>query len=61
MGQFRQCWCGWQTVGSAPGENRSYNVAKQGELVVRWLPFPMQTKFRLTWESSQNKYHPAEP
>jgi hypothetical protein len=32
MGNFVQCWCGWQTVGSASDENR-FTVCEQARRV----------------------------
>jgi Pectate lyase superfamily protein len=37
-GHFGLCWCGWQTVGSAPDENR-FTVSRTSQTGVPWCPF----------------------
>jgi hypothetical protein len=37
-GNFGLCWCGWQTVGSAPDKNR-FTVSRTGETDVLWCRF----------------------
>jgi hypothetical protein len=40
-GKFVLCWCGWQTVGSAPDENR-VSVSRPSETGVVWRCFQRQ-------------------